>query len=55
MKDFMKWLHMTICAIATIILLIMMGATHVTKDQLILGLFIYIYMILLLIALFKEE
>jgi hypothetical protein len=55
MKDFMKWLHMVVCMIATVLLLIIAGATNVTKDQFILALVIYIYMILLSIALFKED
>ena len=55
MKDFMKWLHMVVCMISTMLLLAMAGATNVTKDQFILALVIYIYMILLAVALFKEN
>jgi len=55
MKDFMKWLHMVVCGVSTIFLIMMACSRFVTKDQFLLALFVYIYMILLAVALFKEE
>ena len=55
MKDFMKWLHMVVCTVSTVFLIMMAGSPKVTKDLFVLALVIDIYLILLAVALFKEE
>ena len=55
MKQLMQWIHSAICGFATVALLLMATSQHITKNQFLLALTVYIYMVLLLIALFKEE
>ena len=55
MKDFMKWLHMVVCGVSTVFLIMMTCSPKVTKDLFVLALVVYIYMILLAVALFKED
>ena len=55
MKELMKWLHMTLCIFAVAVICGMAVSSHITKDQFIGGLFVFIYMILIAIALFKED
>lgn len=55
MKDLMKWVHMVMCFFATATLIGTAISPHITKDQFVGALFVFIYMILIAIALFKED
>lgn len=55
MKYLMIWLHGVLCILGTVVLLVLISTPCVTKDQFIGALFVYIYMILLLIGLIKED
>lgn len=55
MKSLMKGLHSTTCGISTVILFMLANSPQITKNQFLLALTVYIYMVLLLIALFKED
>jgi hypothetical protein len=55
MKVLVKWAHMVLCLFSTVALIGIGNSPLITKDQFICALFVYSYMILLLIALFKED
>ncbi len=55
MRSLTTWVHGVICVFATVILLAMASSPHITKNQFLFALTVYIYMILLLIGLIKEE
>lgn len=55
MKELMKWVHFVVCILSTFVLIGAMGSSLVSKDEFIGALFVYLYMVVLLIALFKEE
>jgi Ca2+/Na+ antiporter len=55
MKAIMTWLHMVICILATVAFFTMAGSPHISKDQFIIVLVVYTYMILILIALLKDN
>lgn len=55
MKQIMKFIHTAICVFSTFALIGIATSPQITKDQFIGALFVYLYMICLLIALFKED
>jgi len=55
MKDLMKWLHMILCIFSAAALIGMASSTNVTKNMFIGALFVFVYMVLIMVALFKED
>lgn len=55
MTTLMKWIHMVICGAATAIVIGLANSPLITKNEFIGALFVYLYIILLLIALFKKD
>ena len=55
MKELMKWIHMVVCLFLTFSLIGFANSPSITKDEFIVALFVYLYTVVLLIALFKED
>ena len=55
MKELMKWIHMVICLFLTFFLIGLANSPLITKQEFIGALFVYLYMVVLLIVLFKED
>ena len=55
MKELMKWIHMVVCLLLTFSLIGIVNSPLITKDEFCGALFVYLYMVVLLIALFKED
>jgi hypothetical protein len=54
MITILAWVHTVLCVFGFVILIGLAGSPNVTKDLFIVGLFVWLYMVLISIALIKS-
>lgn len=51
---FLTWINTVLCVFGFVVLIGLAGSPNVTKDLFIVGLFVWVYMVLISIALIKS-
>ena len=54
MKTILAWINTVLCVFGFVILIGLAGSPNVTKDLFIVGLFVWVYMVLISVALIKS-